>query len=430
MDKKTELKLAYLQGTKDEIKAALIEKGQTVADTDTFRSYADKVRAIGALIGTGSGSGSSGGSSGDSAGGNSDTLCITSFMTNVSQAYKASTTATATIEIPSAAIIFSVLGYTTGGSNSKTYPCPGGLVIGRNPTGVTLTETDDYKTYTLSHTYGSSSYYNTVIAELVIVYTVPGLLKRIDGNDVVLYCDSSLAGLSKAETDYGDFTKADFSLVPVAICDKFAYARSDVTSVVVNSACPSIGGSAFYQCTALTLVSDDESDAVGTISLPYVTTMGSSAFRECTKITTVSLPSLTSITGGNQFYKCSGLKTVSVPALTRLGSNMFYECTSLESVDVSSVTDVETSAFSNCSKLTEIVFSSDVNSLGYCCFKGCTNLVLIDLSHCTAVPLNGGIYDSGVVSNANLQIKIPSALYDEWIADGNWAPYADYIVAV
>ena len=38
----TEKKLAYLQGTKDAIKAALIEKGQTVSDTDTFRSYAEK----------------------------------------------------------------------------------------------------------------------------------------------------------------------------------------------------------------------------------------------------------------------------------------------------------------------------------------------------------------------------------------------------
>lgn len=42
----TEQKLALLRGTKDAIKAALIEKGQSVIDTDTFRSYADKVLAI------------------------------------------------------------------------------------------------------------------------------------------------------------------------------------------------------------------------------------------------------------------------------------------------------------------------------------------------------------------------------------------------
>lgn len=39
-------KLAYLKETKEAIKSALIAQGQTVSDTDTFRSYADKVLAI------------------------------------------------------------------------------------------------------------------------------------------------------------------------------------------------------------------------------------------------------------------------------------------------------------------------------------------------------------------------------------------------
>lgn len=39
-------KLNYLSETKDLIKTALIEKGQAVTDSDTFRSYADKVLAI------------------------------------------------------------------------------------------------------------------------------------------------------------------------------------------------------------------------------------------------------------------------------------------------------------------------------------------------------------------------------------------------
>lgn len=46
MASKTEKKLAYLQGTKDAIRNAIIAKGQAVSDTDTFRSYADKIAAI------------------------------------------------------------------------------------------------------------------------------------------------------------------------------------------------------------------------------------------------------------------------------------------------------------------------------------------------------------------------------------------------
>lgn len=46
MATKIEKKLAYLQETKDAIKSALIEKGQTVSNTDTFRSYAGKILEI------------------------------------------------------------------------------------------------------------------------------------------------------------------------------------------------------------------------------------------------------------------------------------------------------------------------------------------------------------------------------------------------
>ena len=39
-------KLTYLNGTKDAIKQAIIGKGVEVTDTDTFRSYADKISSI------------------------------------------------------------------------------------------------------------------------------------------------------------------------------------------------------------------------------------------------------------------------------------------------------------------------------------------------------------------------------------------------
>lgn len=39
-------KLTYLEGTKSAIKDAIIAKGVDVADTDTFRSYAEKIESI------------------------------------------------------------------------------------------------------------------------------------------------------------------------------------------------------------------------------------------------------------------------------------------------------------------------------------------------------------------------------------------------
>lgn len=47
-------KLSYLEETKQEIADAIVEKGQTVQDSDTFRSYADKIKEI-----SGGGGGSS-----------------------------------------------------------------------------------------------------------------------------------------------------------------------------------------------------------------------------------------------------------------------------------------------------------------------------------------------------------------------------------
>ena len=39
-------KLTYLNGTKTAIKNAIKEKGVSVSDNDTFRSYANKISAI------------------------------------------------------------------------------------------------------------------------------------------------------------------------------------------------------------------------------------------------------------------------------------------------------------------------------------------------------------------------------------------------
>lgn len=46
MEYKTQAKLNHLSETKDLIRAAIEANGQTVEDSDTFRSYADKILAI------------------------------------------------------------------------------------------------------------------------------------------------------------------------------------------------------------------------------------------------------------------------------------------------------------------------------------------------------------------------------------------------
>lgn len=55
------------------------------------------------------------------------------------------------------------------------------------------------------------------------------------------------------------------------------------------------------------------------------------------------------------------------------------------------------------------------------------NLELLDFSLCESVPTLAGAY---IYDSSNLVIRVPAALYDEWIAATNWSTYADCIVAV
>jgi hypothetical protein len=373
-----------------------------------------------AIEGITGGGGGGGGGGGDEVAG----LDVVSYMVHMNQT-KANDTAIATVDVPANSIIHNVLGYTAGVSNSKAYVCPSSFPMMENPSGVTLTETDDCKKYTLSYTYGSSNYYNTIIAELMVSHRIPGLYKRTDGSDTVLCSDSSVTYLPNAQTTYGDFTKADFSATPIAIGDRFAYQKKDLKSVIVNSNCPSIGKQAFYQST-VELVSDNESDAIGTVSLPNATSIKDSAFYECTNITDVSLPNVTSL-GIQVFQKCSGLKTVSIPKVEYLDRTFRY-CSALESIVLESVIRISTSAFASCTALREVICKSNVEYFDSGCFYGCTNLALLDLSHCTAVPYTSP--SSGYTYGADFEIRVPAALYDEWVAHSSWSGFADRIVAV
>ena len=62
-------------------------------------------------------------------------------------------------------------------------------------------------------------------------------------------------------------------------------------------------------------------------------------------------------------------------------------------------------------------------------FKGCSALSVVDFSRATRVPsLDAVSAFSGVPSTCT--IRVPSALYDEWINATNWIELADRIVAV
>ena len=86
-------------------------------------------------------------------------------------------------------------------------------------------------------------------------------------------------------------------------------------------------------------------------------------------------------------------------------------------------------AFAYCSSLASITIPDSVTSIDSYAFEDCTNLTEIDFLTHNAVPT---LADTSAFDNtsANLVIKVPSALLDEWKAATNWSTYADKIVEV
>ena len=74
-----------------------------------------------------------------------------------------------------------------------------------------------------------------------------------------------------------------------------------------------------------------------------------------------------------------------------------------------------------------VYFPAGIVSLADYSFRDMPNLELLDFSLATAVPTLGTSCFGN--SSADYQIKVPAALYDEWIAAANWSDFASHIVA-
>lgn len=86
-------------------------------------------------------------------------------------------------------------------------------------------------------------------------------------------------------------------------------------------------------------------------------------------------------------------------------------------------------AFYQWHESTEILLPPTVNTIGASAFYTYGDIV-VDMTKHTFVPtiLESGVFYTG--SYGSREIRVPAALYDEWIAATNWSSLADYIVAV
>ena len=117
------------------------------------------------------------------------------------------------------------------------------------------------------------------------------------------------------------------------------------------------------------------------IALPAnVTSIGAYAFAG-TNVRTVLVPGNIRTIGANAFSGCNTLETVRMLSGVRtISANAFYGAAGLMEVEIpNTVTSIGASAFYGCSSLQEVVVPNSVTSIGQGAFQGCNSLVKMTL---------------------------------------------------
>lgn len=140
--------------------------------------------------------------------------------------------------------------------------------------------------------------------------------------------------------------------------------------------------------------------AIETITLPdSIVYIGKQAFEKASNLVSVNIPSNVSKWLDNAFKSCNKLKHVDVPSgVTSIPQNMFYYCFALESLEM----------------------PKNIASIGTSAFYRCDALEYVDFSNHEIVPTlanNSAFYRDG----GKVEIRVPTALYEEWISATNWA---------
>lgn len=287
-------------------------------------------------------------------------------------------------------------------SEGRTSPmlgvCPNGTVTvdwgdGSEPNVLTGTSTSAVK-WTPTHQYASAGDY-------VISLTVDGTMGFYGSSSSKQYA-GILRHSSGADSRNGVYLNA-------------------VQKIAIGGGVTTINAYAFIRCCAL-----------AKITIPHgVTSLGSYIFNDCISLKSLVIPNGVTSLGNSLCSSCNSLLSVAIPnGITNMEGAEFSYCGLLSSVAIpNSVTSMGYSIFMSCVLLSSVAIPNGVTTINNGTFYGCSRMHRVDFTNHTAVPTltnTSAFYDIP----DDCEIRVPAALYDEWIAATNWSTYASKIVAV
>lgn len=386
-------KLAYLKQTKEDIKQALINKEVEVADTDTFRSYADKINNMKTGIDIESFLGFSSpttitaymfGSS--TSGGFSQYLSITaaSFpnVTRVSQYAFSGCTNLSYINFPNCSYISNSAFY--GLTNLQEANCfEKCSYIGSNAF-YNCTKMSTPINASLCSTISSGAFYNCRSLSSINVPLLSTLNSSVFQN---------CYNLEEFTMDFSNCLNVPMNAFYG--CSKLPQAVFENCSRVLASAfrgCSNLSKAIFPSCTTIGSYAFSGCTNLSNATFPICTYIYSYAFAGCgwNELTEQNFPlplidlSATTLPVG-LFANCKNLSIVSLP-LSSIPASLFQSCTQLKEINLTNVTTIGMYGFANCGIETfDDTTFPNCSSFGTYAFASCSQLSKITLSW-TSIP--------------------------------------------
>ena len=451
----------YLAETKTAIKDALVAKGVSVADSDTFRSYAEKIGEIQ------SGGGESGG--GSAAVVEKD-VNFRDYDGTILYSYtKSQFLALSSLpELPTQKGLI-CQGWNYSFEDAKNYVSLYGILeVGANyitddgktrfyikiadkgrmevpirfnqsvSNGVVIDWGDGSATQTIS---GTSSTIITHKYEDVGNYCIT--LNPQD--DCIIYlAGSTSVGAMGAITDSNYVYQSMLRRVEygknITMLHTYAFCYCQALEAVsIPQNMTNVGAHAFDYCRSLRYLALPKNMtkintyafnycSIQNISIPKsISAIDSYAFSNCTALRKAIMPGVTSI-ADYAFQTCEALSEVIMPNnISSISASAFYQCKAMTRVVMpQGLTSIKATAFRYCKSLPCVVMPKGVTSIASNAFSNCTSMAFYDFSNHASVPsLTSGAFAS---MPTDCKIVVPDSLYDSWIAAANWSTYASQII--